>query len=74
MFLFLRLAMNTLDGLLSREYKTATTVGELWNEGLDVIGDTICYGVLFFIPHRPRLTLTLYLILIWGSRIFWCFR
>ncbi len=66
-FLLLRMVMNTLDGMLSREYKTATVAGEIWNEMLDVVGDTIAYGSLFFIPHGPRLSLTLYLILTWAA-------
>jgi len=69
-FLFFRLIMNTLDGMLSREYKTATVAGELWNEALDIIGDTVCYGVLLFIPNSPRLAVTIYLILTWAAEYF----
>jgi phosphatidylglycerophosphate synthase len=42
--------MNALDGMLAREYQTGSVAGELCNEALDVIGDTICYGVLLFVP------------------------
>jgi len=69
-FLLLRMAMNTLDGMLSREYGTATVTGELWNETLDIVGDTICYGSLLFIPNSPRLALTLFLVLTWAAEFF----
>lgn len=68
--LFMRMVMNTLDGMLSREYGSASVAGELFNEGLDVIGDTICYGVLLFIKSPPYLSLTLFLILIWMAEFF----
>jgi CDP-diacylglycerol--glycerol-3-phosphate 3-phosphatidyltransferase len=64
-FLILRMAMNALDGMLAREYGTGSVAGEICNEGLDIIGDTICYGVLFFVPGAPNLSLTLFLILTW---------
>jgi len=64
-FLILRMAMNALDGMLAREYGTGSVAGELFNEGLDIVGDTICYGSLFFIPNPPHLSLTLFLILAW---------
>ena len=69
-FLVLRMAMNALDGMLAREYNTGTVAGELFNEALDVIGDTVCYGVLFFVPGGPNLTLTLLLLLIWMAEFF----
>ncbi len=52
--LVLRMAMNALDGMLAREYGTGSVAGELFNEGLDIVGDTICYGCLFFIPNPPN--------------------
>lgn len=64
-FLTFRMAMNALDGMLAREYGTGTVSGELFNEALDILGDTICYGSLFFIPNPPHLSLTLFLLLSW---------
>jgi CDP-diacylglycerol---glycerol-3-phosphate 3-phosphatidyltransferase len=64
-FLILRMAMNALDGMLAREYGTGNVAGELFNEGLDVIGDTVCYSSLFFVPDGPQLSLTLLLLLSW---------
>jgi CDP-diacylglycerol--glycerol-3-phosphate 3-phosphatidyltransferase len=69
-FIFLRLVMNTLDGMLSREYKTATVAGELWNETLDIVGDTVCYGAIYFVPNSPHLALTVFLILTWAAEYF----
>jgi CDP-diacylglycerol--glycerol-3-phosphate 3-phosphatidyltransferase len=69
-FLVLRMAMNALDGMLAREYDTGSVVGELFNEGLDVIGDTLCYGVLLFIPRMPTLPVVLFLVLIWMAEYF----
>ncbi|WP_306548628.1 CDP-alcohol phosphatidyltransferase family protein [Desulfobulbus sp.] len=69
-FLVLRMAMNALDGMLAREYHTGSVAGELFNEGLDIVGDTLCYGVLFFIPNGPHLSLTLFLLLTWMAEYF----
>ena len=69
-FLVLRMAMNALDGMLAREYRTGSVAGELFNEGLDIVGDTICYGVLFFVPNIPHLPLTLFLLLTWMAEYF----
>jgi CDP-diacylglycerol--glycerol-3-phosphate 3-phosphatidyltransferase len=65
LFLVLRMAMNALDGMLAREYNTGSVAGEIFNESLDIIGDTVCYGSLFFIPEPPQLSLTLFLLLTW---------
>lgn len=69
-FIFFRLVMNTLDGMLSREYKTATVAGELWNETLDIVGDTICYGSIYFAPNSPHLAVTVFIILTWAAEYF----
>ena len=71
-FLLLRMGMNALDGMLSREYNTGTVAGEVWNEALDVLGDTVCYGVLYFVDGGPRLSLVAFLLAIWAAEFFWC--
>ena len=68
--LVLRMAMNALDGLLSREKGLATVSGEIWNEALDVVGDNVCYGVLYFVPGGPRLSLVVFLLVIWAAEFF----
>ena len=61
-FLILRMMMNALDGMLAREYGTGSVLGEICNEGLDIIGDMICYGVLFFVPDIPKGPLVFFII------------
>jgi CDP-diacylglycerol--glycerol-3-phosphate 3-phosphatidyltransferase len=69
-FLVLRMGMNALDGMLAREYGTGTVAGEIWNEALDVLGDTVCYGVLYFVDGGPRLSLVVFLVTIWAAEFF----
>jgi CDP-diacylglycerol--glycerol-3-phosphate 3-phosphatidyltransferase len=38
-FLFARMALNAIDGMLAREYKQASTLGAILNELTDVISD-----------------------------------
>ncbi len=66
-FLILRMMMNALDGMLAREYQTGSVAGEIWNEALDIIGDTVCYGVLWFVPEISKGPLVLFLILAWAA-------
>lgn len=68
--LVLRMAMNTLDGMLSREKGLATVPGDIWNETLDVVGDNVCYGVLYFVPGGPRLSLVIFLLAIWAAEFY----
>jgi len=68
--LFGRLAMNTLDGMLSRERGTGSVGGELWNEALDIVGDTVCYGGLYFVPGIPQNVLVLFILLTWAAEFF----
>ena len=70
LFLILRMAMNALDGMLSREQKTGSVAGEIMNEGLDIIGDTVSYGTLFFVPAGPRVSLVVFLLLAWAAEFF----
>ena len=69
-FLILRMMMNALDGMLAREYNKGTVAGEIANEALDIIGDTVCYGVLYFTPDGPRLSIVILLLLSWAAEFF----
>jgi CDP-diacylglycerol--glycerol-3-phosphate 3-phosphatidyltransferase len=62
--------MNALDGMLAREYNKGTVAGEIANEALDIVGDTICYGILYFVPDGPRLSLVILLLLSWAAEFF----
>jgi len=68
--LLFRMVMNALDGMLAREHGTGSVAGEIWNEALDVLGDTICYGGLFFVTGGPRISLVLFLLAIWAAEFF----
>jgi len=70
LFLIFRMIMNALDGMLAREYDNGTVAGEIANETLDIVGDTICYGVLFFIPEGPHLSIVILLLLSWAAEFF----
>lgn len=41
--LFIRMALNALDGIVAREYGQATPQGRLFNELADVVGDVLSY-------------------------------
>jgi CDP-diacylglycerol--glycerol-3-phosphate 3-phosphatidyltransferase len=68
--LLLRMALNALDGMLARERGQATALGEVLNEGVDVVGDTLAYGVLYFVPEGPRLTVAVFLLCTWAAEFF----
>lgn len=60
-----RLIFNALDGMIARQRNQATPMGELLNELGDVWGDTISYGILFFVPGITKLTVFIYILMIW---------
>lgn len=70
LFLILRMAMNALDGMLSREQGTGSVAGEVLNEALDIIGDTLCYGSLYFVAGGPRVSLVVFILLAWAAEFF----
>ncbi len=69
-FLFFRMMMNALDGMLSREYSTATVSGEIFNEAMDIIGDMVCYGSLLFVPGDHTPSTVVFLVLCWAAEFF----
>lgn len=59
LFLFIRMALNALDGIVAREYGQATTRGRVFNELADVLGDTVAYlPVLLLLPDQAVLVAT----------------
>lgn len=60
-----RLIFNALDGMIARAKGTASPMGEVFNEIGDIGGDTISYGVLFFIPTVNSLYLAIFLVCCW---------
>lgn len=49
-FLFARMALNAIDGLLAREHAQKSRLGAVLNEVGDVIADTALYLPLAFVP------------------------
>jgi CDP-diacylglycerol--glycerol-3-phosphate 3-phosphatidyltransferase len=48
-FLFIRMALNALDGIVAKEYGQATPRGRVFNEVADVLGDAVAYLPLMFL-------------------------
>ncbi|MDS4032182.1 MAG: CDP-alcohol phosphatidyltransferase family protein [Candidatus Contendobacter sp.] len=51
--LFLRMALNALDGMLAREFQRSTPLGAVLNELGDVLADAVLYLPLVLIPGIP---------------------
>lgn len=51
--LFLRMALNALDGMLAREFQQPTPLGAILNELGDVLADAALYLPLVLIPGVP---------------------
>lgn len=55
-FLFVRMALNAIDGMLAREHGMKSKLGAILNEVGDVISDTALYLPLALVPgFEPRL-------------------
>jgi CDP-diacylglycerol--glycerol-3-phosphate 3-phosphatidyltransferase len=48
--LFIRMALNAIDGMLAREYKMKSSLGAILNELGDVLSDTALYLPLGLVP------------------------
>lgn len=59
LFLFCRMALNALDGMMAREFKMQSTRGAFYNELGDIISDiTIFAGFFsFYLIHTPGLAI-----------------
>src|SRR5262244_2364032 len=52
--LFVRMALNAMDGMLAREHNQKTPLGAILNELGDVLSDAALYLPLaFFLPFNP---------------------
>jgi CDP-diacylglycerol--glycerol-3-phosphate 3-phosphatidyltransferase len=58
-FLFLRMALNAIDGMLAREFGQKSRLGAVLNELGDVISDTALYLPFALIPGVPPLLVAL---------------
>ncbi len=61
--LFVRMALNAIDGMLAREHNMKTSVGAILNEIGDVASDTALYLSFVVIPGMPKMLLVLTVIL-----------
>lgn len=48
--LFVRMALNAIDGMLAREHDMQSSLGAILNELGDVVSDTLLYVPLAFVP------------------------
>jgi CDP-diacylglycerol--glycerol-3-phosphate 3-phosphatidyltransferase len=59
LWLFLRMALNAIDGMLAREFKQKSVLGAYLNELSDVISDAALYAPFCFVaPFSPAWVLT----------------
>src|SRR5437870_4481641 len=49
-FLFLRMALNAIDGMLAREFGQKTDLGAYLNELTDVVSDAFLYLPFAYLP------------------------
>jgi CDP-diacylglycerol---glycerol-3-phosphate 3-phosphatidyltransferase len=63
LWLFLRMALNAIDGMLAREHDMQSRLGALLNEMGDVISDAALYLPLALIPGLPAMVIVLIVLL-----------
>ncbi|NJN46114.1 MAG: CDP-alcohol phosphatidyltransferase family protein [Candidatus Competibacteraceae bacterium] len=61
--LFVRMALNAIDGMLAREHGMTTPLGALLNELGDAVSDTALYLPLALVPGMPTVLIILLVIL-----------
>ncbi len=61
--LFLRMALNAIDGMLAREHDMVTPLGAVLNELGDVISDAALYGAFALVPGLSPLLVVLAVLL-----------
>jgi len=62
-WLFLRMALNAIDGMLAREHDMQSRLGALLNELGDVLSDAALYLPLALIPGLPAVAIVLVVVL-----------
>ncbi|HLF65994.1 MAG TPA: CDP-alcohol phosphatidyltransferase family protein [Gammaproteobacteria bacterium] len=63
LFLFIRMALNAIDGMMAREYNMCTDLGVYLNELGDMIADTALYLPLALVPGFSPLLMVLIIML-----------
>lgn len=59
-WLFIRMALNAIDGMMAREFNMSSGLGAVLNELGDVLSDLVLYFPLVFIYKAPILLITLF--------------
>lgn len=54
-FLFFRMALNAIDGMLAREFKQKSKLGGIYNEIGDIISDSFLFFAFFPLAFSPVL-------------------
>ncbi|MBD2811830.1 CDP-alcohol phosphatidyltransferase family protein [Xenorhabdus sp. Vera] len=62
-FLFIRMALNAIDGMLAREHHQKSHLGAIYNELGDVISDVALYLPFCFLPYINSVSLLVILFL-----------
>lgn len=57
-WLFVRMALNAVDGMLAREFGQKSNLGAVLNELTDVVSDAVLYLPFAFLPHFGWLEVT----------------
>jgi CDP-diacylglycerol--glycerol-3-phosphate 3-phosphatidyltransferase len=55
LILFVRMALNAIDGMLAREFAMKSRLGAVLNEMGDVVSDAVLYLALMAVPGAPAL-------------------
>ncbi|MDI9220852.1 CDP-alcohol phosphatidyltransferase family protein [Pantoea sp. EA-12] len=66
-FLFFRMALNAIDGMLAREFNQQSTVGAILNEVGDIISDAALYLAFAFVTGISPWLVVLVVLLSWLS-------
>jgi len=67
--LFLRMALNAIDGMLAREFNQKTGLGAFLNELGDVLSDAALFLPLAFIPGASPLLAALFVVLALATEV-----
>ncbi len=62
-FLFFRMALNAIDGMLAREYNQQSRLGALLNEVGDVVSDAALYLPFAFLPSASPILVVVFVLL-----------
>ncbi|MDX7992861.1 CDP-alcohol phosphatidyltransferase family protein [Xenorhabdus littoralis] len=62
-FLFIRMALNAIDGMLAREHHQKSHLGAIYNELGDIISDVALYLPFCFLPNVSNVSLLIILFL-----------